>query len=107
MKALRITEKHGKAEFHQIDTPFPKATQVQVEIKACGLNFADLLIQNGTYQDIPATPFTMGMEIAGVVTQVGESVSGLKCGDRVAVYAGQGGLAEHGVFEADRAVKLP
>ncbi|TMV14909.1 NADPH:quinone oxidoreductase family protein [Arenibacterium halophilum] len=107
MKALRITEKSGKAVFCQIDTPSPTATQIQVEIKACGLNFADLLIQNGTYQDIPAAPFTMGMEIAGVVSATGESVQGLKCGDRVAVYAGQGGFAEHGVFEADRAVRLP
>lgn len=107
MKALRITEKSGKAVFCQIDKPQPTPTQIQVEIKACGLNFADLLIQNGTYQDIPAAPFTMGMEIAGVVSATGESVQGLKCGDRVAVYAGQGGLAERGVFEADRAVRLP
>ena len=76
-------------------------------IRTCGLNFADLLIQNGTYQDIPATPFTLGMEIAGEINAIGESVEGFNLGDRVAVYAGQGGLAEEGVFDADRVVRVP
>mgnify|MGYP000371465073 CR=1 FL=1 len=107
MRAYQIRKTHGKAEFCQIDTPEPGAGQVRVTIHACGLNFADLLIQNGTYQDIPAAPFTLGMEIAGVVDAVGESVSGLATGDRVAVYAGQGGLAEQGVFDADRVIRLP
>ena len=76
-------------------------------IRTCGLNFADLLIQNGTYQDIPATPFTLGMEIAGEINAIGESVEGFNPGDRVAVYSGQGGLAEEGVFDADRVVRVP
>ena len=76
-------------------------------IRTCGLNFADLLIQNGTYQDIPAAPFTLGMEIAGEINAIGESVEGFSPGDRVAVYAGQGGLAEEGVFDAERVVRVP
>ena len=76
-------------------------------IKACGLNFADLLMQKGTYQDTPPAPFTQGMEIAGIVDEIGPGVTHLVPGDRIAVYSGQGGLAEYGVFDAERAILLP
>lgn len=80
---------------------------MRVAIKACGLNFADLLMQTGAYQDTPPAPFTLGMEIAGIVETVGPGVSTLSPCDRIAVYSGQGGLAEYGVFDADRAIVLP
>jgi len=64
-------------------------------------------MQKSTYQDTPATPFTLGMEIAGVITALGPQVSGLAVGDRVAVFCGHGGLAEFGVFDASRAMKIP
>ncbi len=107
MQAFRIETKGTPARL--CDTP--EATvgdnQVRVEIRACGLNFADLLMQKGTYQDTPEPPFTLGMEIAGIVTEIGNNVTDLKLGDRVAVYSGQGGLAESGVFDADRAIPVP
>jgi len=87
--------------------PSPAEGQIRVAIRACGLNFADLLMQKGTYQDTPAAPFTLGLEVAGVVDAIGAGVSHLKPGDRVAVYSGQGGLAQYGVFDADRAVLIP
>jgi NADPH2:quinone reductase len=71
------------------------------------LNFADLLMCKGTYQDTPALPFVLGMEVSGMVDAVGPDVSGFAPGDRVAVFGGQGGLAEYGCFPAERAVKLP
>ncbi|AZV78876.1 NADPH:quinone oxidoreductase family protein [Parasedimentitalea marina] len=91
----------------QMDRPEPGATQIQVKIFACGLNFADLLMLNSTYQDTPDRPFTLGMEISGVITAFGDQVSGFALGDRVAVFCGQGGLAEWGVFDANRAIKIP
>jgi len=63
-------------------------------------------MQQGTYQDTPPAPFTLGMEASGVVDAVGPSVTGLQTGDRVAVFCGRDGLAEYGVFDASRAVKL-
>lgn len=107
MLAYQMIEMGRPAVLHDIPAPSPRKGEITVSIRACGLNFADLLMQRGTYQDMPEVPFTLGMEVAGVVTAVGESVHGFATGDRVAVLAGSGGLAEQGVFEARRAVHLP
>ena len=52
-------------------------------------------------------PFTLGMEVAGDVLALGPNTGGPKIGSRVAVFGGHGGLAEAGVFPADRVVVLP
>ncbi|MEP3330132.1 NADPH:quinone oxidoreductase family protein [Sedimentitalea sp.] len=107
MLAYQIATKGGDAELAEIAVPPPESSQIQVRIMACGLNFADLLTQKGTYQDIPDAPFTLGMELSGIITKTGDSVDNLSVGDRVAVFSGQGGLAEFGVFEAARATLIP
>ncbi|WP_164658053.1 NADPH:quinone oxidoreductase family protein [Tropicibacter sp. Alg240-R139] len=107
MLAYQIQSKGEQAAFADLPLPAPGPGQIRLRIRACGLNFADLLMQKGTYQDIPPAPFTLGLEVAGEVDSVGSDVSNLKTGDRVAVYSGHGGLAEYGVFDATRAVKLP
>ncbi|MCB1310647.1 MAG: NADPH:quinone oxidoreductase family protein [Sedimentitalea sp.] len=107
MQAYRILTQGGPPELADIAEPTPGAGQILVNIRACGLNFADLLMIKGSYQDTPEAPFTLGMEVAGVVDAVGESVNGFAPGDRVMVFAGQGGLAERGVFAAERALPLP
>lgn len=107
MLAYSIPTEGAAARLSEVALPEPGSGQVRVAIKACGLNFADLLMQKGTYQDTPTAPFTLGLEIAGVVDKLGPGVAHLSLGDRVAVYSGQGGLAEYGVFDADRAIPLP
>lgn len=107
MQAFTIQSQGSAAQLADIDLPEPGTGQVRIAIKACGLNFADLLMQKGTYQDTPEAPFTLGMEVAGVVDKLGNGVTRLDVGDRVAVYSGQGGLAEYGVFDASRAIPLP
>lgn len=107
MRAYQISAAGSLPELVEIQPPEPGPGQVLVTIKACGLNFADILMQKGTYQEIPPFPFTLGMELAGVIESVGDSVSGIRTGDRVAVFAGAGGLAEQGVFDADRVLPLP
>ncbi|WP_170434557.1 NADPH:quinone oxidoreductase family protein [Ruegeria arenilitoris] len=107
MLAYQIQSAGEQAKLREIPVPSPAEGQIRVAIRACGLNFADLLMQKGTYQDTPAAPFTLGLEVAGVVDAIGAGVSHLKPGDRVAVYSGQGGLAQYGVFDADRAVLIP
>jgi NADPH:quinone reductase len=107
MRAYQISRPRAAAKLVDVPAPEPGPGQVLLSIKACGLNFADILMQNGTYQDIPTTPFTLGMELAGVVQAPGDRVEGLKTGDRVAVFAGQGGLAEQGAFDAARVVAIP
>lgn len=107
MRAFVVTD-HGQApEVRDIPTPSPGPGQVLIRIAACGLNFADLLMAKGTYQDTPALPFTLGMEIAGVVEAQGPGVMSPAIGARVAVFEGAGGLAEAGVFDAARCVAIP
>lgn len=105
MRAYRMGARQAAAALEQIETPEPGAGESLVEIRACGLNFADLLMQKGTYQDTPALPFTLGMEVAGIVRDPGDGP--FAEGDRVMVYAPQGGLADYGVFETARLIPLP
>jgi NADPH2:quinone reductase len=107
MRAIQL-ERFGAAPVLR-DIPLPDRGpgQVRVRIAACGLNFADLLMLTGAYQDTPEPPFTMGMEVSGVVDALGPGVTAPAVGTRVAVFSGHGGLAEAGVFDAARAVPIP
>ena len=87
--------------------PVAGAGDVVIKVGACGLNYADLLMIEGKYQEKPALPVTLGMEVAGTVDSVGDGVSAFKVGDRVAAVPGSGGLAELCRVPADRCVKLP
>ncbi len=107
MRAYQKPSPDAPAAITQIKTPEPGPGQIRVQIAACGLNFADLLMLKGQYQDTPATPFTLGMEVAGTVDAVGDDVTGFARGARVAVFSGHGGLADYGCFDAARAVPLP
>ena len=94
-------------ELVEIPRPTPQPGEVLVRVAYCGLNFADLLIVKGTYQDMPPHPITLGLEMAGTVVACGEGVPNVAPGDRVAVYHGHGGLAEYGCFPAAACVKVP
>jgi len=90
-----------------LPAPIPKQGEILVKIAACGLNFADLLMIKGTYQQTPQPPFTLGMEVGGHVIGMGPDTSGFAIGQRVAVFGGQGGLADLGCFPAAQAVAIP
>jgi len=107
MRAYHKSTADARACVTQIDRPTPEPGQILLKIAACGLNFADLLMLKGQYQDTPALPFTLGMEVAGTVEALGDGVTDPAIGTRVAVFGGQGGLAEYGCFDATRAVPLP
>jgi NADPH2:quinone reductase len=107
MQSFLLSSHEKQPTLTDIAIPECASGQIRLRIGACGLNFADLLMIEGTYQDTPQLPFTMGMEVAGTIDTVGPGVSGFAPGDRVAVFGGQGGLAEYGVFDATRAVKIP
>jgi NADPH2:quinone reductase len=70
------------------------AGQVVISVKACGINFPDGLIVQGKYQTKPPLPFSPGLEVAGIVKELGEGVTDLKVGQRVIGFPGVGGLAE-------------
>ncbi|MGR3468446.1 MAG: NADPH:quinone oxidoreductase family protein [Shimia sp.] len=107
MRALQITELGQAPKLQIVERPSPGRGQLLLRHEACGLNFADLLMMKGEYQETPALPFTLGMEVAGTVQALGPNVSGFAEGDRVAVFAGAGGLADYGTFPAPLCVTLP
>lgn len=100
MRAFQVASFSQKPVVTEIAAPAPKVGEVLLNIAACGLNFADLLMAKGTYQDTPEPPFTLGMEVCGTVIEHGPGVTHPPIGTRVAVFGGQGGLAEKGVFPA-------
>ena len=107
MKAFQVVE-HGRPPvLNEVDLPPPGAGEVQVAIEATGLNFADLLMIKGTYQETPRPPFTLGLELCGIVEAMGDGVDRLRIGQRVCIFAGQGGLAERGNFSAARCRPVP
>lgn len=107
MRAFQVKTAGRPAELADCPVPEPARGEIRVRIEACGLNFADLLMEQGKYQDTPDAPFILGMEVAGVVDALGPDVAAPALGARVAVFGGQGGLAEYGCFPAVRAVPLP
>lgn len=107
MKAYRISAAGASPQLDDIDLPPPGPGELRLRIAACGVNFADLLMAEGRYQDTPEPPFTLGMEVAGTVEALGPGTEGPKPGSRVAVFGGCGGLAEAGNFPADRCLTLP
>lgn len=107
MRAFRVPEAGSQPVHTTIPDCTPGPGEVLVRNRACGLNFADLLMIRGKYQDTPEPPFTLGMEVAGVVEALGPGVEGPPPGTHVAVSGGSGGLAELGVYPVERTVVMP
>ena len=107
MLAYHLPAPETPPQLTELPRPVPAKGEILVRIGACGLNFADLLMIAGKYQDTPKTPFTLGMELSGTVETLGPGVSGPPPGSLVAVVGGQGGLAEYGCFPVDRIIALP
>ncbi len=91
----------------ELPTPAPKAQEVLVKIEAASLNFPDLLIVQNKYQMKPPLPFVPGSEYAGTVEAVGEGVTHLKVGQRVACLSGTGGFATHAIAPSALCMPLP
>ena len=107
MKCLRLSQFGTPPKLETCAKPHPGPGEVLIRIHACGLNFADLLTIKGDYQERPDLPATLGMEVAGAILACGDGVTSPDPGDRVAIYSGGGGLAEYGVFPADRCIPMP
>lgn len=107
MKAL-ICEKWGPPstlKVGELPTPQPGPKEILIRVKACGVNFPDVLIVQGLYQFKPDFPFSPGGEIAGIVEDVGSAVKGFQKGQEVVTMIGWGGMAEYVV--ANKNVVFP
>lgn len=107
MRAMQLVEYNKPLCLKKLDVPEPNSTQLMLKIHAVGMNFGDTLLINGTYQEKPKLPFTIGMEICGTIEKIGSSVTNFIVGQTVAIYSGFGGLAEYGCFEANQCVLVP
>ena len=109
MRAL-LSEAPGGTEtltLREIENPVPGFSELLVQVRACAINYPDVLIIEDKYQLKPPRPFAPGGEIAGEVVAMGEGVSGWSAGDRLIAALGFGGLAEQVVVSAERAIALP
>ncbi|MET4666838.1 NADPH:quinone oxidoreductase family protein [Sphingomonas sp. PvP056] len=109
MRAL-LSKAPGGPETLTIDTlpdPVAAAGRVVVAVKACSINYPDVLIIEDKYQFKPPRPFAPGSEISGVVESVGDGVTDWKPGDRVIATTGSGGLVEKIALPAVSLFALP
>ena len=109
MKALLSTLPGGPEtlQLSEVEDPVPGPGQLLVGIRACAINYPDVLIIEDKYQFKPPRPFAPGGEVAGIVEAVGEGVEDWKVGDRLIAYQGHGGLAERVAVPAAHAFPLP
>ena len=107
MRAWQVATLGAEFSLREVPSMRPAQGEVCLQVKCCGLNFADLLMRDGKYQEKPALPYTPGMEVAGVVEALGPGVTGLAPGMRVLAFVNSGGLAERVVVPADRLLVLP
>ncbi len=107
MKVILVEQPGGPEAMRLVDwpKPAPGPGEALVKIAAAGVNFIDIYHRTGLYKVEP--PITLGMEAAGVVEAVGEGVSEVAPGDRVAYAMSRGAYAEYAVVPAWMLVKLP
>jgi NADPH2:quinone reductase len=103
MRAWRVHSLGNPAEvmsLDEVDQPTPGDGQLLVQVRAAGLNFPDVLMAMGQYQERPPLPFTPGVEICGEVVGTGQRVLGSPAG-------GPGGFAEYALMDAAAAFPVP
>uniref|UniRef100_L7M5D0 Putative synaptic vesicle membrane protein vat-1 n=1 Tax=Rhipicephalus pulchellus TaxID=72859 RepID=L7M5D0_RHIPC len=109
MRAIVLTGFGGLKTVKVLKKPEPAVAEGEllIRVKACGLNFLDLMVRQGALDNLPKTPFIMGFECSGEVEAVGEGVTDFKVGDRVAALTEYKAWAELVTVPAKHAYILP
>lgn len=110
MKAIRVHQFGAPSvmRLEEVADPHPGADQVVVRVRAVGVNPVDTYIRSGAYGNLPALPYTPGVDAAGVVTAIGEKIEKLNVGDRVYTSGTvTGAYAEFVLCEATQVHRLP
>ncbi len=109
MRAVVCHELGGPERLSLTELPLPEPGpgELRIRVRAAGLNFADLLITKGQYQEKPPLPFVPGFELAGQVEAHGPGVAGFGPGERVMATVDHGAFAEAVVVRASQVVHLP
>src|ERR1019366_8531957 len=96
VRALQIV-RHGEPEqlvVVEVRVPAPRVGEITIDVHAAGVNFPDLLVVRGTYQNLAPLPFSPGKEVAGIVSAVGTGVTEFQVGDQVLAYVENGGYVD-------------
>ena len=106
MKAVRVNEYGGPEAlcYEEVEIPTPGSNEVLVKVAAAGVNYIDTYQRSGLYQ-VPL-PTTLGLEAAGTVEEIGDSVSKYRIGDRVAYTSVAGAYAEYASVPEEKLVSL-
>jgi NADPH:quinone reductase-like Zn-dependent oxidoreductase len=105
-----VIPRHGSPDVFEIrdaPVPTPGAGEIRLQVRAIGINFADILARQGLYPDAPRPPLVVGYETAGFVDALGAGVTGLSVGDRVVALTRFGGYSEAVVVAATQAFRVP
>jgi NADPH:quinone reductase len=103
MRAWRVHELGDPSKvmsLDEVDKPTPGEGQVLVKVRAAALNFPDVLMAQGLYQEKPPLPYTPGVELCGEIVETGQRVIGSPSG-------GPGAFAEYALMDADAAFPAP
>ncbi len=98
ISSLRVTE---------VEKPSPGANQVLLQVKAAGINFAEIEMTKGRYPATRKLPFVMGFEAAGIVVETGSQAENVKVGDKITAVVSSGGYAEYATADAGFAIPIP
>ena len=109
MKAILVNNDKSLS-WSDVPNPVIKDDEVLVEIHAAALNRADLMQREGDYPPPPGCPEWMGLEVAGIIVEMGkdvEKLSSWKIGDKVCALLGGGGYAEYVSVKYDMLMPVP
>lgn len=109
MRAVQVTEfgPPNSLVVAELPNPEPGPGEVVIEVAAAGVNFPDILVVAGTYQNLPERPFTPGKEAAGTIVAVGEGVQRLAIGHRVLALVEFGAFTERLLVPEELVVTVP
>jgi NADPH:quinone reductase-like Zn-dependent oxidoreductase len=105
-----LLRKPGPPESLRVESladPAPRDGEVLIDVRAAGVNFADVLARQGLYPEAPRVPYVPGYETAGTVAVVGKGAEDFRPGDRVLAYHLTGGYAERIAAPVERVFRLP
>lgn len=109
VRALICKNFGGLDDLVLADVPEPElgASMLRIGVKACGVNFPDLLMIQGKYQVRPPLPFAPGAEVAGEILEIGAGAEGYRVGQRVLALPGHGGMAEQVCVPKHAVIPIP
>jgi NADPH:quinone reductase len=109
MKAMVCTQLGGpeQLELQALPDLKPGPREVCIAVASAGINFPDTLMIQGKYQFRPDPPFVPGAEVAGEIVEIGEKVTRVAVGDRVAAFIPMGGYATRAIANEDACLPLP